>query len=445
MVPTDNIEPDPTDNVEPDLKYDIEPNLKYDIEPDLKYDIVKYPYAICSKQGIMLFRAEPTHHIQKKNKKKKVLVQESSSSEKESKERKESDAHSSETKNMPQNCSKYEFRFSEGLCASKVYSTQIQNRNSYIEIDIKNNVPEIISSTNVLHEFNTPADFYIDKDAKSIEFYKNMLDKICGDDLDALMNYADELNYCLKKEKTPKTEDKYLDTLIPDDEEHHNDIQIAPENQILKDTKRFPLLPQPRAMVFAHFETFANMDKTKNLQKTESLNAHQLTYGEPIPEEEPHGALDLLLKRHGQKSFEVQKEFFSEFLKDNKIFKVSELEASYNRLGKRKRSLLTKYALKQWLVLHAYCYSKGPWRLMWVQLGYDPSIDRDNYRHQEIFVPSLKIRYLIRDSKAVTDEVDKNMDWYLFKECHKTDGFVSQALKDLVAYILETQKISTAK
>lgn len=131
----------------------------------------------------------------------------------------------------------------------------------------------------------------------------------------------------------------------------------------------------------------------------------------------------------------MQDRFLCGFFAENKIAKFKQVQESFSGVPNLEgQELLKQTYLKKCVALHAFYYSAGPWRHCWVAFGYDPSTDRANYRHQSVALEGMASPFQLVEYPAIIEEVERNMDWYVLKECDPTAGFISKALRSLISY-----------
>ncbi|KAM0680866.1 hypothetical protein GINT2_001140 [Glugoides intestinalis] len=293
----------------------------------------------------------------------------------------------------------FEMRFSRDLFAAKVCSTPLNNSSkTFIEIEINGKEVMIVSETKRIHDFKTPADFYVPISNDTKAFYEKIHSSIIGNDVDNLLNTGIEITESIS--------------------EHG-----------------FPELPLPLTTASSHFENYETaIGKLENFPKIPII---QIKHGDEIPESFPTQAMDLLKNHLTAEQFEAQEFFYERFFQVTPIarFKTVAMEFEVaDTCFKRKISL---NILKRCIGLHAYFVISGPWRKCWIRFGCDPRLDQSNYRYQSIEMRSKRANFQIFQKPEIVTEVMKNKEWYLLSECDAVDGFVSKALKNFIIYTID--------
>ena len=290
----------------------------------------------------------------------------------------------------------YEYRFTYEVFSKKIESTFHENKN-FIEIEITNNSCEVISEIRGIHKFDTAADFFVPIPEESKAFYKEFHENLISSDLERVTQLSQRIN-------------EYLEN------------------------NTFPPLPVPVTSVVSHFENY-NSTSSKSSQR-DQITAIKIRYGDPIPLEPKANSRDLFKSICGEETYNVQDSFLSNFILNNPIFRFKQLEEEYKKQPENVKNSLKHSYLKKAITLHAYFCTLGPWNSCWVKFGYDPSKDQENYKFQTIKLKSNDPKIQLCDNEEIINEVEKNKDWYLFKNCDSKNGFISEALFNFIKFKL---------
>lgn len=295
----------------------------------------------------------------------------------------------------------FELHFEKSIFTKKVTSTLNSGIKNYIEIEIENGKCKLLNETDKIHEFTTPADFYVDINHESKEFYTNIHNRIISDDLESLTEYASEFNEYVK----------------------HNNL---PEH------------PVPSITTSSHFENFKVNSTSRS--ETEPVYSLQIHFGDPVPTKPSPKIENDFLQELGDEKFIIQKNCLSSFFNENKIVKAKQIEKAYHKnITKEQKNKLKYTSLKKSLLLHAYFYNSGPWRHCWIQIRYDPATDPQNYKYQTLYQKRTQAPFQLIEYPKIIEEVEKRSHWFLLNECNPTDGFISEALRDLISYMLSKE------
>lgn len=293
----------------------------------------------------------------------------------------------------------FEIRFSPDIFSKKIESTKSVGSRKYIEIETIDGKCEMLSETNEIHEFLTPADFYVEINQNSREFYENIYENLMDDDLEKLTSHAEKMTEFLK-------------------------------------TNNFPECPAPLITTALHYENFTTSSTGAS---GDSYSSTQIRFGDDIPCQVPTETREYISKGLGEEGYEVQDRFLNHYFRNTAITKYKNIEIEYQKISSARDKELVKLTyLKKCLSMHAFYYTSGPWRHCWVRLGYDPACDRQNYKFQLLNVKSTNFQLI--EYPDIIAEVEKNIDWYLLKECDATDGFISEALRNLILYKITTHE-----
>ena len=292
----------------------------------------------------------------------------------------------------------FEMNFTLDIFSKKVQSTMISSNKNYIEVEIADGECKILSETNKINKFNNPADFYVKISEDARQLYTDIHKHIITDDLNSLTAYAIDLDIFLRD---------------------HD----------------FPECPVPLITSSSHFENFS-VNSVKKVDQNR-IYCIQIRFGESIPNKPMEQIKSLLLDVIGEAAYELQHSILHTYFKLNKIAKYTEIQNYYiKNLSEEEKKVFRLFNLKKCLSEHAFFYKSGPWRHCWVAMGYDPSTDRQNYKYQVIYLKGRKEPFQIIERPQIIAEVDKNIDWYLLKECDPVLGFISKALKCFVLFSL---------
>ncbi|KAI5169287.1 hypothetical protein PAEPH01_0593 [Pancytospora epiphaga] len=285
----------------------------------------------------------------------------------------------------------YEIRLGNTLLTKKIISTENASEKNFIELEIIGGEVKMLSETSTLHEFTTPADFYVPMEEKSRDAYTELSHLLVNDSLEELC----------------KISEKYIDG-------------------------GFPECPVPRTTTASHHHNFTVRVKA---EREDSAKCASIRFGEDIPTSAPEAMKEFVKQKIEESSYELQDRFFKKYFSTNKIANFKDIEKVFSKeCGSSK---LQPTYLKNCVALHAFYYSSGPWRHSWVAFGYDPSGDRNNYKYQLITVEGRKRTFRPIEYPEIVNEISCNMDWYVQQECDATAGFVSKSLRDLFAYRTE--------
>lgn len=295
----------------------------------------------------------------------------------------------------------FELYFDNNIFSKKIYSNLNTSIKNYIEIEIfENGDCKMISETNELHEFTTPADFFIEKNFKTKKFYSEVYKNIITENnLENLEKYALEFDNFCKNEFIPE-------------------------------------YPVPITTISSHFENF-NMNNIKNFENN-SYSSIQIKFEDEIPKEYPKEIKNQILKEIGNEKYYLQEKIFNNFFKKNKIVKIKEIENLYYKiLNEEEKKMITYTFFKKAIILHAYLYINGPWRHCWVAMGYNPTMNQKNYKYQTLYKKGTHIPYQLIEYPEIIKEVEKKPDWFLLKKCHSSHGFISKALQDFILFAIK--------
>lgn len=294
----------------------------------------------------------------------------------------------------------FKMKFVNDVFSKSVRSTLNSGTKKYIEIEIDDkNECKIISETNEIHEFITPADFYVGTSEKTREFYLESYKNITNENIEYLDDYAVKFG------------------------EFSN-------NSIL------PEYPVPLTTTTLHFENFES-SHTKVYDNKANYYSIQIKIGDEIPKKISVEIESNIRKDMNDYKYKLQKEILTEFFKGKKIVKAKDIEELYNnKLDKSIRQEISYTILKRAVGLHAYYYTNGPWRHSWVLIGYDPSLFRENYKYQTLYYKETHVPFRLIEYEEIINEIEKNPNWFLLKRFDLTKGFISQALYDLISYMI---------
>lgn len=293
----------------------------------------------------------------------------------------------------------YEMRFTRDLFSKRVLSTASTVPSKvFIEIEIEDDTAKIISETKVIHDFRTPADFYVPINQNAADFYKKMHSALIDNDLNTILNMAAEISGNISE-------------------------------------NGFPELPLPLTTTFSHFENYETT--IGRLESFPKIPAKQIKYGEEVPCSVEERQVDLLKKYLSKEQFEAQDLFYKKYFEKTPITRFKTIAICYEEESSCLKNTISLNLLKRCIGLHAYFMISGPWRKCWVRFNYDPATDRENYKYQSVEMRSKHANFQVFQKPEIVAEITKNKDWYLLSTCDPIDGFISKALKNFIIYTID--------
>ncbi|WUR03663.1 transcription factor tau [Vairimorpha necatrix] len=273
---------------------------------------------------------------------------------------------------------KIEFRIMDTLDSKKIYATKKRNTDLLLLLNIEDNNVNIIGHTTNLYEFEGPLDFYIDN--TDFLAFKNKLGNVFIDG--NITNLLDTSQITI--EKFPP----YYPPII-------NHYEMTPK--ILTITKNTIL--------------YKNKTESVRVYYNDKIPVSPL-YNEEVDEDISHfiNSLPCLIL-----PFSVIKALFQEYKKSKKLNIAAE-------------------KIKTIISMFRYYVMDGPFRNCWVSFGYDPKIDKKNYKYQLIDLRSEGAFFHLFEKDLIIKEVEKNMDWYVKEDCDFKNGFFKKTLMQLILY-----------
>ncbi|KAI4291424.1 hypothetical protein PAPHI01_0698 [Pancytospora philotis] len=286
----------------------------------------------------------------------------------------------------------FELRFGTRATSKRVRSSAASEGKNYIELELLDGMLSVIGETDRLSVFEDPADFVVPLSDRSRDFYDELHAVLAGDDLEALCRLAGEST-----------------------------------------SRPFPEFAVPLTTTSAHAENFKSTAAGK---PDKSVRCRVVRFGGEIPSAPPAGLAEYLTGVLGADGYEVQRTALAALFARLPVAKYAQIEGEYLMLPEADRALFRQTYLKKSIGMHCFYYSSGPWRHCWVRFGYDPSAHRENYRHQTLYLENNHRLLQLTQFPEIIDEVERNIDWYVTKVCDPVDGFLSEALRKLIAYRL---------
>lgn len=294
----------------------------------------------------------------------------------------------------------FELRFTRDIFSKRANTTPVDLSRTTLEIEITDGRGEIVSQITRLHKFDTPADFYVGIPEKSKEFYESIHAALIGSDLDDLMSKAIEA---------------------------HKHAREA----------GFPEIPLPAVTACSHFENFQSASAVVKGDGYPRISVERARYGDPAPEACSASSIETHRKYFTEEQFKVQETFYREFFDANPISRCRGVYEEYEKRDSNFKQVISFNLLKRCISLHAYFIVSGPWRKCWARFGFNPSEHQYCYKYQLIEMRSKRANFMIYQKPEIMAEISKNKSWYLREQCDPCDGFVSQALKNLITYTLD--------
>lgn len=293
----------------------------------------------------------------------------------------------------------FEMRFSKDLFAKRVCSTKTTSSvKNYIEIEITDEEVVVMNKSDSIHQFKTPADFYVEIPTESREFYESLHSALVDQDISVLFKKATEIDSKIKE-------------------------------------SGFPEIPVPLTTTSSHFENFETA--TANLDHFPKIPVTQIKHGDPIPVAPINKTRDLLESALTKQQYDAQEQFYKDFFSRIQITRFRTVAMSYEEQSVEFKRKISLNILKKCIGMHAYFVISGPWRKCWIHFGYDPVLDQDNYKYQLVEFRTKKANFQVFQKPEIIAEVSKNKDWYLLKECDPVDGFISKSLKNFIIYTID--------
>lgn len=321
-----------------------------------EFELVRYPFRAENKEGVLLYRVEDG----------------------------------------------YEMRFTRDVFSKRVYSSVSNLQRSYIEIEIDNEKVVALSETHNIHEFTTPADFYVPQSEHALKFYSEVHSSLVGDDLEKLTAMATETDQKVK-------------------------------------ASGFPEFSLPITTVMAHFENYKTA--TAKADTFPHVPIVQIKFGELIPSKAPEESENIVRSALSKEQYNIQSQFYKSFFGTMPISRFRTIAERYSKSPDSVKQAISLNILKRCIGLHAYFVTSGPWRKCWIMLGYDPTTDSENYKYQVIEMRTKKANFQIFQRPEIEAEVVKNREWYVLKEFDPVDGFVSKSLKNFIIYTIDEKGI----
>lgn len=310
------------------------------------------------------------------------------------------DVEDSEELNLESIPGGYKMKFDNTVFSKYVKSTLNCGIKNYIEIDIDSSGEEcrIISETNEIFEFITPADFHVPGTEESKKFYSEFLENLTTADLNLLEKYSLKFaDYCRKY--------------------------------------TLPEYPVPITTTAIHLDnTILNKSK---INESSSYYSLQIKIKDKVPDSIPQDIVENIKNDISGYKFTLQDTILSRFFLEKKMVKIKEIEEFYSKdVDEKYKSILNYTLFKKAISLHAYFYIDGPWRHCWVHIGYDPTLHRENYKHQTLYYKDTHVPFQLKQYPEIIEEVEKRPDWFLLPEFDINNGFISEALYNLISYII---------
>lgn len=297
---------------------------------------------------------------------------------------------------------RFEMRFTKDVFSKRVRSTPVEHNKNIVEVEITDNEAKIISKLEKIEEFKTAADFYVPIGQEAREFYESIHRSLISNDLNSLFDESIRVEEYIKE-------------------------------------NGFPEIPLPITSTSSHFENFESaICKFENFPK---IPVERVKFGDPVPKAYPKEAMRLLQKNLTKEQFELQHSFYQQVFQKTPISRFRTIVEEYEKRDINFKQGISLNMLKRCVAVHAYFIVSGPWRKCWIRLGFDPSQDPDCYVYQAVEMRSKKANFQLFQRPEIIAEVSKNKAWYLLKECDPIDGFMSQALKNLIIYIIDNANV----
>lgn len=296
----------------------------------------------------------------------------------------------------------YEMRFTRDIFSKRVHSSVSNLQRKYLEIGIDGGEVVALSEVHNIHEFITPADFYMPQSENAHKFYSEVYSSLVGGDLEKLASMAIETD---RKAKS----------------------------------SGFPEFSLPITTVMPHFENYETA--TAKIDTFPHVPIAQIKFGEPIPARAPEESEDIVKSVLSQEQYNTQNQFYKLFFGSMPISRFRTVAERYDESPNGFKRTISLNVLKRCIGLHAYFVTSGPWRKCWIRLGYDPTVDPENYRYQIVEMRTKKANFQIFQRPEIEAEVVKNREWYILKEFDPVDGFVSKSLKNFIIYTIDEKGI----
>lgn len=322
-----------------------------------EFDVVHYPFKVKSKDDVLLYRVEDG----------------------------------------------YEMRFTRSIFSKRVCSSVNSLQKKYIEIEIDEKGIIALSEFQTIHEFITPADFYVPQCEDALKFYSEVHSSLVGDDLERLTKMAVEID---KKVKSGKS---------------------------------FPEFPLPISTTMSHFENYKTA--SAKLETFPHVPIIQIKSGDQVPCQASRESESVIRSVLSRDQYNAQEQFYKSFFGSMPISRFRTVAEKYDKSPSDLKDSISLNILKRCVGLHAYFFTSGPWRKCWVRLGYDPTTDSENYKYQVVEMRTKKANFQIFQRPEIEAEVVKNKEWYVLKEFDPVDGFVSKALKNFIIYTIDEKGI----
>ncbi|KAL6122758.1 hypothetical protein NUSPORA_00014 [Nucleospora cyclopteri] len=286
-----------------------------------------------------------------------------------------------------------EYHFTEDPFSKKVSSSQTKSGNRYLEIEIdENGEGNIVEEYENIEEFKTPADFYVPNTPQSQKFYTDFYNKIMDPNAINFDSFAEEIHQKLQYENLPDFNPPFLS----------------------------------RSKIH---ETLLN--KNNKIIKKNSFALQTIPVDGKIPVIPEKGVKEFLIKKHGKEIYERISEFLDENLKNYNIITNTEMNEIM------KRSQIKDFKLRLGLIENFYQFSGGPFRKLWIKIGYDPRTNPDNYIYQLIEKRNKKYRFWLKENPELVKEVEKDRKSYLTATFDQKLGFFSKSFLNFEEFFNE--------
>lgn len=296
----------------------------------------------------------------------------------------------------------FDYHFSPEIFSQTTTSEQKCRSKTYIELEIVDGECHIVSETDTIHEFETVADFYIPLNDESKLFYSDFHKNLVDENIEKITNYSQNIDRILQ-------------------------------------SGNLPYFPVPKLSTASQYENFSTNSSSFQDDK-DSIYSTKIKFGDPIPSACSGRIKNIILKKYGSDTYNIQRDFLSKYFEENKISRYFQISKIYNQqLSEDAKSIFKESWLKSCLSEHAFFFISGPWRHCWVQLGYDPASDSDNYKYQVVSTKMHAKPIQLIELPKILEEVEKNKELYVLKTCDPLNGFISNSLKNLIEFYTEVK------
>lgn len=264
----------------------------------------------------------------------------------------------------------YELRIGSKISNKKAISDQVCESRKFILISDD----KILGKSNSFYTFSTPIDFVI---PQNDTFYENFACHLLNDDFNTKI-----------------------------------------KGNFRKENFKFEPFAPP---ILSLDKTFENYDfknlKNERIRKAKTVGNKILNESQKIQLEQS------LLSEHGESEFKKIFDLIEKQFNKEKITRMKKIRQELQDLPFEKA--------KKYFPLFAIFRTHGPWRKSWIQIGYEPESNIENYKKQKITLNRKGKEICIEDYPFLIYQFEQNRFTFL-RETANEDGFITDEGYDFI-------------